>query len=322
MSKVIFRPTVLHGSKKVKRLSKIGADLLKCWQLYLLFLPPLIYIVVFHYVPMYGAQIAFRNYNFVDGITNSPWVGFKNFARFFNSHDFILLMKNTLGISIYNLAAAFPFSIMLAILLNYAVSARFKKTVQMVTYAPYFISTVVMVSLVLQFLSPKTGIVNMFMEFFGLESVNFMGVPGSFKSIYVWSGIWQGTGYGAIVYLAALSGIDPTLHEAAIVDGATKIKRIWHIDIPGILPTAVILLIMNTGQILNTGYEKILLMQNPMNMRTSQVIDTFVYQIGFASQSVNYSYPTAVGLFKSVISLILLVAVNKIARKLSNNSLW
>ncbi len=310
------------NTNRKRGLSKGILDLKKCWQLYALFLLPLIYVIVFKYVPMYGAQIAFKDYKFTLGINASPWAGFKHFHRFFNSHEFWNLMSNTLGISIYNLVAGFPFPIILAILLNYARSDRFKKTVQMVTYAPYFISTVVMVSMVLQFLSPRVGIINVVREALGLERINFMGVPDYFKSIYVWSGIWQGTGYGAIVYLAALAGIDPSLHEAAIVDGANKVQRIRHIDIPGILPTAVILLILNTGQILNTGFEKILLMQNPMNMRTSEVIDTFVYQVGLASQTVNYSYPTAVGLFKSVVSLFLIIIVNKIAKRLGGSSLW
>ena len=315
-------PIILHGIKEEKSLSIIAKKFLKCWQLYLLFLPPLIYIILFHYVPMYGAQIAFKDYNFSDGIINSPWVGFKHFVKFFNSYDFAQIMKNTLGISFYNLAASIPFSILLAILLNYATNERFKKTVQMVTYAPYFISTVVMVGIIMEFLSPRTGIINIFLRLLGFESINFMAVPEYFKSIYVWSGVWQGTGYGAIIYLASLASVDTTLHEAAIVDGANKFQRIWYIDIPGILPTIVVLLIMNTGHILNTGFEKILLMQNPLNIRTSQVIDTYVYQVGFASQIVDYSYPTAVGLFKSVTNLTLLIIVNSIARKLTDSSLW
>jgi putative aldouronate transport system permease protein len=322
MAKKVTQPAIPYRYKKTTGLSQVGRRFIKCWQLYILFLLPLIYIIVFKYFPMYGAQIAFRDYKFTEGITSSPWVGFKHFVRFFESHEFWNLMKNTLGISLYNLAAGFPFPIILAIMLNYARSERYKKTVQMVTYAPYFISVVVMVSMVLQFLSPRVGIINVIREIFGLERVNFMGVPEYFKSIYVWSGIWQGAGYGAIIYLAALAAIDPTLHEAAIVDGANKVQRIWYIDLPGIMPTAVILLILNTGQILNTGFEKILLMQNPMNLRTSEVIDTFVYKVGLAAQTVNFSYPTAVGLFKSVVNLILIVIVNRIAKRTSESSLW
>ncbi|MBM7583370.1 multiple sugar transport system permease protein/putative aldouronate transport system permease protein [Caldicoprobacter guelmensis] len=322
MAKEMPQSTLFYGHKKESELSRLGMRFSKCWQLYVLFLLPLIYIITFKYVPMYGAQIAFRDYRFTEGIVNSPWVGFKHFERFFRSHEFWKLIKNTVGISLYNLAAGFPFPIILAIMLNYARSERFKKTVQMVTYAPYFISTVVMVSMVLQFLSPRVGIVNVIRELLGLERVNYMGVPEYFKSIYVWSGIWQYTGYGAIIYLAALASIDPTLHEAAIVDGANKFYRVWYIDLPGILPTIVILLILNTGQILNTGFEKILLMQNPLNLRTSEVIDTFVYKVGLASQTINYSYPAAVGLFKSVVNLFLIVTVNRIAKKIGETSLW
>ena len=322
MIKKGIQSDLYYRQRKRTWLSDLKMRFFKCWQLYVLFLLPLLYIIIFKYYPMYGAKIAFRVFRFTDGITSSPWVGIKHFERFFNSHDFLNLMKNTLGISIYSLVAGFPFPIILAIMLNYTRNAYFKKTVQMVTYAPYFISTVVMVSMVLQFLSPRVGIINVIREIMGLDRVNFMGVPEYFKSVYVWSGIWQGTGYGAIIYLAALSSIDPTLHEAAIVDGANKFQRIWYIDLPGIIPTAVILLILSTGQILNTGFEKILLMQNPMNTRTSEVIDTYVYKVGLASKTINYSYPTAVGLFKSVVNLFLIVVVNRIAKKKSYSSLW
>lgn len=308
--------------KKSKKLMHHLTEIAKCWQLYLIFLPPLAFVIIFHYVPMYGAQIAFKNYSVIRGFAESPWAGLVHFRRFFNSNDFRMLMQNTIGLSVYNLLASFPFPILLALMLNYARNVRFKKTVQMVTYAPFFISTVVMVSIILEVLSPRTGIVNTLIKGMGLDPVNFMGTAGYFKSIYVWSGIWQATGYGAVIYLAALAGIDTTLHEAAVVDGANKFQRVRHIDLPGIMPTALILLILNTGQILNTGFEKILLMQNPLNMRTSQVIDTFVYQVGIAAQTVNFSYPTAVGLFKSVVNLTLLVIVNSLARKYSNSSLW
>lgn len=293
-----------------------------CWRLYVIFLLPLIYLVVFKYLPMYGAQIAFKSYRIADGIGNSPWAGFVHFERFFTSKDFGLVMRNTILISVYSLLAGFPIPILLAICLNYTRSERFKKLVQMVTYAPYFISTVVLVGMVMQFLAPRTGLFNNVRALFGLDSLNFMGEAQYFRTIYVWSGIWQGAGYGAVVYLAALAGIDPSLHEAAIVDGASKLRRIWHVDLPGIMPTAIILLILNTGQILNTGFEKILLLQNPVNMRTSEVIDSYVYSVGLASQTINFSYPTAVGLFKSVVCLIMIVTVNQIARRVGETSLW
>lgn len=294
----------------------------KSWQLYLLFLLPLLYIIIFKYVPMYGAQIAFKNFVATKGIIGSEWVGLKHFERFFKSFEFWRIIKNTLGLSIYNLVAGFPLPIILALSLHYVKNKIFKKTVQMVTYAPYFISVVVMVGIILQFLAPRTGLVNNLLGLIGIEDINFMGKVEYFKSIYVWSDIWQNVGFACIIYLAALSTIDPTLHEAAIVDGATKIQRMWNVDIPGIMPIAVILLIMNMGYALDVGFEKVLLMQNPVNLRASEVIDTYVYKVGLASAAANYSYSAAIGLFKAVIGLILIITVNKIAKKLGQTSLW
>lgn len=292
----------------------------KCWQLYLIILLPVIYLILFKYVPMYGIVIAFKNYIATKGIMGSPWVGLKHFDYFFNSPLLFRLLYNTAGISLYSLLAGFPLPIILALSLNEVKTITFKKTVQMVTYAPYFISTVVMVSIMLQFLSPQIGIVNHLIKSLGGSAVNFMGEPGYFKSLYVWSGVWQYTGYSSILYLAALTGIDPELHQAAIVDGATKLKRIWHIDIPGIMPTAVILLILNAGQIMNVGFEKVYLMQNNLNLSSSDVIATYVYRMGLLNSQ--FSYSTAVGLFNSIVNLVLLVLVNQMARKLGETSLW
>nr|WP_249866158.1 ABC transporter permease subunit [Paenibacillus konkukensis] len=305
--------------------AKSGAPLKKIrkvWRLYVLIALPLIYIIIFKYIPMYGAQIAFKNFIVTKGIWGSEWVGLKHFIRFFNSYEFWRLMNNTIVLSVYSLVAGFPFPIILALSLNYVKNKLFKKSVQMVTYAPHFISVVVMVGLILEMLDPRNGIVNAALKLVGLQTVNFMGVPEYFKSIYVWSGIWQSVGFGCIIYLAALASIDPSLHEAAVVDGASKLRRMWHIDIPGIMPIAIIMLIMNTGHMLDVGFEKVLLMQNPLNLRTSEVIDTYVYKVGLTSQAINYSYSSAIGLFKSVINLILLVVVNKIAQKTKQASLW
>ncbi|TVY10158.1 sugar ABC transporter permease [Paenibacillus cremeus] len=271
---------------------------------------------------MYGAQIAFKNFVVTKGIWGSEWLGFKQFTRFFNSYDFWRIMSNTIILSVYNLVAGFPFPIILALSLNYVRQHWFKKTVQMITYAPHFISVVVMVGIILELLDPRNGIVNTVIKLMGFDAVSFMGKPEYFKSIYVWSGIWQSVGFSCIIYLAALSSIDPSLHEAAVVDGANKMQRMWHIDLPGIMPIAIIMLIMNTGHMLDVGFEKVLLMQNPLNIRTSEVIDTYVYKVGLASQAMNYSYSAAIGLFKSVINLILLVAVNKVAQKTKQASLW
>jgi putative aldouronate transport system permease protein len=294
----------------------------KSWQLQVLFLLPLIYLLVFRYYPMYGAQIAFKKFNAFLGISGSEWVGFDNFIRFFNSYEFWRVLGNTLGLAFYELFIGFPFPIILALSLNYVVLQRFKKSVQMITYAPHFISVVVMVGIIMQLLDPRIGLINKFVMLLGFESIHFMSHPEFFKSIYVWSGIWQNMGWGCIIYLAALSSIDPTLHEAAIVDGASKLRRIWHIDLPGIAPIAVILFILNMGNIMDLGFEKVLLLQNQLNLRSAEVIDTYVYKVGLASDLVDFSYASSIGLFKSVVNLILLIVINYGARKLKQESLW
>jgi putative aldouronate transport system permease protein len=292
----------------------------KNWDLYLLVLLPLAYIVIFAYIPMYGAQLAFRDFDASRGIVRSPWVGLKHFRDFFRSYYFDRTVRNTIGISFYGLIAGFPFPVILAIALNEIGNRAFKKTVQMVTYMPHFISTVVMVSIVLLLLEPRTGLVNRTLASLGMASVHFMAKPELFQSIYVWSGIWQGMGYGSIVYLAALSAIDPTLYEAAVVDGATKLKRVWHIDLPGILPTMVILLILSMGGIMSVGFEKVYLMQNPLNLVTSEVISTYVYKVGLLGG--DFGFSTAVGFFNSAINFVLLLGVNALARRLGQTSLW
>lgn len=295
-------------------------DVRKNYELYLLSLPTFIFFIIFMYGPMYGVQIAFKDFIETKGIWGSPWVGFEHFTRFFNSYSCWTLIKNTLGISLYSLIVGFPAPIILALMLNEVKCRKFKKTVQMVTYAPHFISTVVLVGILLVFLSPQTGILNNARAAMGLGRVNYMAEPAAFKTIYVLSGLWQGVGWSSIIYISTLSGIDPQLHEAAIMDGANKLQRIWHIDLPGILPTATILLIMNMGNIMSVGFEKIFLMQNPLNMQTSDVISTYVYRMGLVSAE--YSFSTAVGLFNSVINMVLLVSVNMITKKLGGNSLW
>lgn len=292
----------------------------KNYQLYILLVPTILYFVVFKYIPMYGIQIAFKDYMVTKGVLGSPWVGFKHFTRFFNSADFLLVLKNTIGISLYGLVVGFPLPIIIALMLNQLTSKRYKKFVQTIIYAPHFISTVVLVGMMLIFLSPRYGIVNKLIQVFGGESIFFMGKREYFKSIFVLSGVWQNTGWGTIIYLAALAGISPDLHEAAIVDGANKWQRIRYIDIPGILPTAITLLILNAGSMLSVGFEKVFLMQNSINRTTSEVISTYVYKQGLLSSQ--FSYSTAVGLFDALINLIILISVNKLARKFSETSLW
>ncbi|MBT2765525.1 ABC transporter permease subunit [Paenibacillus sp. ISL-20] len=290
------------------------------WQLYALFTPVLLYFIVFHYVPMYGVQIAFKDFMANKGIVDSPWVGFKHFERFFDSFYFWRIIKNTMGIGLYELAVGFPIPIILALMINEARSGRFRRFVQTVTYAPHFLSTVVVVGMIMMFLSPVSGLVNSIITSFGGEPIAFMTEPSWFKSIYVWSGVWQGMGWSSIIYLAALAGIDPQLHEAAKVDGAGWLRRIWHINLPGIAPTMTILLILNIGSVLGVGFEKIFLMQNSLNMEASDVIATNVYRSGILGAQ--YSFSAAVGLFNSIVNFIMLITVNRIARKVSENSLW
>lgn len=289
--------------------------------LYILVVIPIIYIIVFKYIPMYGVQIAFRDYAPAKGIMGSTWVGLKYFKKFVENYQFKQIVWNTMAISLYQLAT-FPFPIILALLLNYIRIQKFKKTVQMVTYAPYFLSTVVMVGIIIQFLDARSGLINTIITAFGGDAQNFMANSNSFRTIYVWSGVWQSIGYSSIIYIAALSGVPAELHEAAIMDGANILKRIWHIDIPTIMPTISIMLILQCGSILSIGYEKIYLMQNSLNLSASEVISTYVYKQGIASSMPQYSYSTAIGLFVSVINVVLLIIVNKLTSKLSGNSLF
>lgn len=297
------------------------------YQLYLCILFPLIYLTIFCFGPMYGLQIAFKDFKANLGILGSPWVGLKHFQRFFDSYLFSRLLVNTLTLSMYSLVFGFPIPIIFALALNTTKKRVLKKTVQMVTYAPYFISTIVMVGMILRFLDIRTGLINNIVGALGLERINFMGENKLFSSIYVWSGIWQGAGWGSIIYLAALASIDQQIHEAAIVDGANALQLIRYIDIPSIMPTVVIMLILSLGNIMNVGFEKVLLMQNSLNISSSEVIQTYVYKVGIgaggASGGVpNYSFATAVGLFNSIINFSLLFLFNYIVKKISDYRLW
>lgn len=314
----------MQETEKIKQQKKQGRrNLMRAikrhWQLYLIIALPIIYLVVFKYMPILGSQIAFRDYNFRDGIWNSPWVGLKHFKAFFISPQFSRLMLNTLGLSVYGIVIGIFPPIILAVALTYVRQRWFGKTVQMVTYMPYFISTVLIVGILQQVLS-LTGPVNSIIQSLGGEAVHFMGDAKLFKSLYVFSDVWQKTGYNAVIYISALAAVDQELHEAATVDGANIWQRIRYIDIPSILPTAVILLIMSCGHILTIGYEKVLLMQNDLNMATSDIISTYVYRVGLTSMQ--YSFSTAIGIFQSVVSLVLLLVVNKVAGKVSETSLF
>ncbi|MFD7160626.1 ABC transporter permease [Kribbella sp. NPDC059898] len=290
------------------------------WTLYLLMVVPLIWFVVFKYIPMSNAVLAFKNYNVIKGIWGSPWVGWQNFDLFFQNPVFWSLVKNTFVLSVYTVAASFPLAIVLALALNEIRTGLFKRTVQLVTYAPYFISTVVVVSMTILVLSPRLGLVNEGLGFFGVPAVDFLGNPDYFRHIYVWSDVWQTTGYSAVIYLAALAGIDPALHEAARVDGASRLQRIRNVDLPGIMPTAVIILVLAVGNIMAIGFEKAFLLQNPLNLSESEIIATYVYKTGLLNA--DFSGATAVGLFNSVINLALLLIVNAVAKRVTGNGLW
>ncbi len=269
---------------------------------------------------MYGIQIAFKNFKALFGIWGSAWVGLKHFQTFFHSYRFGVLLQNTLTVSVYSLVVGFPMPILLALAFNYVKSGKFKKLAQTVSYAPHFISTVVMVGMLSMFFSPTTGFINTFRAALGMDKIHFFGVAAYFPHLYVWSGVWQGAGWGAIIYIATLSGVDPEQHEAAIIDGAIIPQRMWHIDLPALLPTIVILLILNVGSLMSVGYEKVYLMQNPINLTTSEVISTYTYKIGL--ENAEYSYSAAIGLFNTVINFILLLSVNAVANKISGMGLF
>lgn len=309
-----LRPKSTGGEKK------LWLHIRKNYELYIFLIPTILYFIIFHYIPMSGIQLAFKKYHPLKGIWGSPFIGAKHFIDFFNSYQFGAVIKNTFTISFYQLGASFPIPIILALMINQLNSKRFKKIVQTVTYAPHFISVVVLVGMMYVFLSPSSGIVNSIIRLLGGEPIFFFGRPELFSHLYVWSGIWQNTGWGTIIYIAALTAISPDQHEAAIVDGATKLQRILYIDIPGIMPTAIIILILNTGRIMNIGFEKAFLMQNSLNSATGEIIATYVYKAGLINA--RYEYATAVGLFNSVINLILILSVNKIAKMLKQSSLW
>lgn len=305
-----------------RRVVPLSRKLKSSWQLYLLLIPALIWVALFAYWPMYGIQIAFRDFTPVGGLGGSEFVGWKHFEKFIGSYNFWPLLRNTLALAFYELIAGFPIPIILALALNGVRQKYFSRVVQLITYAPNFISIVVVVGILVMLLDPQTGIVPHFFELLGITPPAFLTDPGWFRHTYVWSGIWQTAGFSAIIYLAALTSVPPELHEAAKVDGATHLRRMWNIDLPAILPIAVVLMILNVGSIMSVGFEKVLLMQNPLNLETSQVIDTYVYQVGLKSPIPQYSYATAIGLFRSVVGLILLVAVNSLSKRVTKSGLF
>lgn len=309
----------LQGKKKFEKKKKC-VNMKNYWQLYVMLLPALIYLLVFHYLPLYGIQVAFKDYRLVDGVMGSPWVGLKHFKKFFDAYYFERLIKNTLVLNINYLLWSFPFPIIVAILLNQIRSEKRKRLVQTTIYVPHFISTVVMAGMIYLFLSPSSGILNSIMGALGLAPLDLMSEPGAFRSIYTVSGVWQGAGFSSILFVATLAGIDPSLYEAAEIDGASIWKKIRYIDLPSIIPTATMVLILDFGKLMNSNTDKVLLLQTAGNISTSDIIGTYVFNVGV--QGGQFSYTAAIGLFSNLVNLALILIFNKISKKISNIGLF
>ncbi|MCI6756873.1 MAG: ABC transporter permease subunit [Lachnospiraceae bacterium] len=290
------------------------------WQFWAIIAVPVIYAFIFAYIPMGGIVLAFKNYSIRKGIFGSPWVGLKYFRQFLTSTSSVTVITNTFILGIYSLIVNFPLPIVFAVLMNELRHEKFKKTVQFVSYAPYFISTVVLVGMMMQMMDLRTGIFNRILTAMGLQAVNFFGDPKLFRSLYVWSGLWQTMGYNSIIYIAALAGVSPELKEAAVVDGASRLQRIIHVDLPSIMPTIIIMLIFACGSVVSIGFDKVYLMQNSMNAGVSEVISTYVYKVGLVNS--DFGFSTAAGLFQSLVSFAMLVLVNQLAKRFTETSLW
>lgn len=315
--------TVQGTPKNTKKgmLKAIRTSWIKHKWLYIMSIPFIAYYVIFHYMPMYGATIAFKDFDISLGVTASPWVGFKHFEAFFKDFYFTRIIRNTLLISIYNLIWSFPAPIIFALLMNEMRSQKFKKVVQTVTYLPHFISLIVICGMLVDFLA-EDGLISVLLAKFGMEPTYYLSYPEYFRTIYIASGVWQSIGWSSIIYLSALSGIDQQLYEAAKIDGANKLRQVWHVTLPGIVPTIVTLLILDMGKIMSVGYEKIILLYNGNTYETADVLSSYIYRNGLSGTSMKYSYTTAIGLFSSVINIILLITANKISRLVSESSLW
>ena len=310
---------MISTHKKTPYIKRLGKDIINNWILYVMILPVILYVILFCYVPMYGVTLAFKAYRIKDGILGSPWVGLAYFSQFTRSYSFWNLIKNTLGISLYSLLVDFPIPILFALMLNYLRFSKMKKAVQLISYAPHFISVVVMCGIIKLFFADN-GPLNKLTAMLGGTSVNYLTSPTIYKSLYVWTGVWQGMGWSAIIYISALAGVDYEMHEAAIVDGATKIKRMIHIDLPSIKSTVIMLLIMRIGGLMGVGFDKAYLLQNELNLSSSEVLATYVYKMGLIKS--DYSLSTAAGLFNTVINLTLIVTANTVSKKLADESLF
>lgn len=310
-----------YRSLSLKR--KYSKDFRKNWQLYVMLLLPVVYIIIFAYMPMYGLQIAFRNYNALDGIMGSKFVGLAWFKRFFNSPWFWRYMKNTLTLSIYNILLSWPLPIFLALCFHVATNKVFKNSVQFISYLPNFISTVVLVGMINVLFGSRTGLLGRTLEYISQGQItNVLSSATAFRHLYAWSGAWQTMGWSTIIYTAALTSVSRDQSEAALIDGASRFQRVIHVDIPTIMPTMVIQLLLLVGSVLNVTEEKVLLMQNDLNLAASEVISTYAFKTGLLIGSGNYSFGAAIGFFNSVINLIVLLVVNQVAKRVFETSLW
>jgi len=317
-SEVVIEP--LEKNNKYIKKHRLKTDLIRCKQLYIMLVPFVLWYILFFYKPLYGLQIAFKDYNPIQGISNSPWVGLKHFKAFFTSPYAWRIIRNTFTINIMSMCTVFPLTVIFALILNEVPHKRIKSFVQTASYLPHFISTVIVAGLVVSFLSPSAGIINVLLSKLGFEKQYFLIKPEYFKPIFVAMGGWQNIGFGSIIYTSAISSIDDTLYEAARIDGAGRFRQMWHVTLPGILPTITLMFIMRLGNILSVGYEAIILLYQPSTYETADVISTFVYRRGMIDS--DFSFATAVGLFNGFVGLILVTLANRISRKVSDIAVW
>ncbi|SMY06349.1 ABC transporter permease [Flavimaricola marinus] len=317
---LVFDASEARRRRKPSRMVRLGDHMKREWQLYLMLLPTILWLVIFLYKPMYGLQIAFKDYSIFRGISASPWVGFEHFHTLFNNDQFLRALRNTIIMSFYGLMFGFPVPIMLALMFNEVLNQTFKKSVQTIVYLPHFISSVIIAGIVITAFSPSAGIVNTIIGWFGVEPIYFLTKPEWFRPIFVGTGIWQEAGFQSIVYLAAIAGVSPTLYESAVVDGASRWQMIWKITVPSILPTIIIMLIIRIGNILEISFEMIILLYQPATYETADVVNTFIYRQGL--QGGQYDFAAAAGLFNAVVAFTLVMTANTISKRYSRTSLW
>ncbi|MEN8833627.1 ABC transporter permease subunit [Pacificibacter sp.] len=310
----------IRRQNRPSTLVRIGEHLRREWQLYAMLLPTIIWLLVFLYKPMYGLQIAFKDYSIFRGVAGSPWVGFEHFHSLFNNDQFLRALKNTIIMSAYGLLFGFPVPILLALMFNEVLNQAFKKTAQTIVYLPHFISSVIIAGIVITSFSPSAGIVNTILGWFGMDSIYFLTKPEWFRPIFIGTGIWQEAGFQSIVYLAAIAGVSPTLYESAVVDGATRWQMMWKITVPSIMATIIIMLIIRIGNILEISFEMIILLYQPATYETADVVNTFIYRQGL--QGGQYDFAAAAGLFNAIVAFILVITANSISKRYSRTSLW